>query len=252
MPVFTKDKKNLLFIHVPKTGGTSMEMLFQRSGWRIGYLDLNLKGESFNHLRICSPQHMHAKMLKQQLMLHKFNGTFMMVRHPYNRFRSEYAYNNKVDCDPSAETVESWTRSVFKAYAGDHFILDNHIRPQHEFYLPGTVVYKLEDGFNKIIQNLTKKYKIELTGEELRKMSRQDESGFSSSDVELNDTVKSMLNSIYHHDFQQFDYKPDLVDGVPDMINSLPAERRASPVKKIPAFFNSILRLFSRSRGNHR
>ena len=229
-----------------------MEMLFQRSGWRIGYLDLNLKGESFNHLRICSPQHMHAEMLKQQLMLQKFNGTFITVRHPYNRFRSEYAYNNKVNCDPSAETVESWTRNVLKAYAGDHFILDNHIRPQYEFYLPGTAIYKLEDGFNNIIQDLAKKYKIEFTGEELRKMSRQKESGFSSSDVELNDTVKSMLNSIYHQDFEQFNYKPDLVDGVPDMVNGLPARRWARPNKKTPAFLKSICCLFSRCRINRR
>ena len=246
MPVFTKGKKNLLFIHVPKTGGTSMEMLFQLSGWRTGYLDLNLKGESFNHLRICSPQHMHAEMLKQQLVLHKFNGIFMTVRNPYDRFRSEYAYKNKVNCDPSAVAVETWTRTVLEAYSKDQFIFDNHIRPQHEFYLPGTAVYKLENGFNKMIPDLAKKYKIEFADKELRKMSRQEESGFSSSDVELNDTVKSMLNILYHQDFEQFGYKPDLVGDVPDIIDGLPAQRWSRQVKKTPAFFKWILCLFNR------
>jgi len=223
-----------------------MEMLFQRSGWRIGYLDLNLKGESFNHLRICSPQHMHSEMLKQQLVLHKFNGIFMTVRHPYDRFRSEYAYKNKVNCDPSAEAVETWTRTVLKAYSKDQFIFDNHIRPQHNFYLPGTTVYKLENGFNKIIPDLAKKYKIEFADKELRKMSRQEESGFSSSDIELNDTVKSMLNILYHQDFEQFGYKLDLVGDVPDIIDVLPAQSWPRPVKKSPAFFKWILCLFNR------
>ena len=107
MPIFKKGKQDLLFIHVPKTGGTSIEKLFHLSGWRTAYLDLNLKGKSFNHLRICSPQHMHAEMLQQQLLIHKFSGIFMTVRHPYDRFRSEYAYINKGNCDPSAPAVEA-------------------------------------------------------------------------------------------------------------------------------------------------
>ena len=252
MPVFTKGKKNLLFIHVPKTGGTSMEMLFQLSGWRTGYLDLNLKGKSFNHLRICAPQHMHAEMLKQQLVLHKFNGVFMTVRHPYDRYRSEYAYKYKVNCDPSAVAVETWTRTVLKAYSKDQFIFDNHIRPQHEFYLPGTAVYKLENGFNKMIPDLAKKYKIEFADKELRKMSRQEESGFSSSDVELNDTVKSMLIILYQQDFEQFGYKPALVGDTPDTVNDLLEQSWSRPFQQTPAFPKWILRLFSRRRVDRR
>jgi hypothetical protein len=210
MPVFNKDKKFLLYIHVPKAGGTSMEMLFQQNGWRIEYLDLNLKGKSFNHVRICSPQHMHAEMLQQQLLMRKLDGMFMTTRHPYARFRSEYCYCNKSNCDTSAEAVETWARKIFKAYSKDNFILDNHIRPQHEFYVPGTKVYKLERGFKKVVQDLAKKYKIELAYQEMHEMSREKESGFSSSDAKLNDTVKSMLNIRYQQDFRQFGYAPDM------------------------------------------
>ncbi len=87
---------------------------------------------------------------------------------------------------------------------------------------------------------------VEFADEELRKMSRQEESGFSSSDVELNDTVKSMLNIIYHQDFQQFGYKPDLVADVTDIVDGLPAQRWSRPIKKTPAFFKWILCLFNR------
>lgn len=221
MPIFKKGKQDLLFIHVPKTGGTSLEKLFDLSGWRTAYLDLNLKGKSFNHLRICSPQHMHAEMLQRQLLIHKFSGIFMIVRHPYARFRSEYAYMNKGNCDPSAPAVEVWTRKAMKAYSKNHFVFDNHLRPQHEFYIPKTDVYKLENGFDNIVCKLVAKYKIEFVDEELQEMSREKESGFSSKDVELNDTVKSMLNILYQNDFQKFGYKPEPVGGEADTVGQL-------------------------------
>jgi hypothetical protein len=31
--VFRRDDKRVLFVHVPKTGGTSVEELFRRRGW---------------------------------------------------------------------------------------------------------------------------------------------------------------------------------------------------------------------------
>ena len=246
MPIFKKGKQDLLFVHVPKTGGTSIEILFELSGWSIAYLDLSLKGKSFNHLRVCSPQHMHAEMLKQQLKLHKFTGMFMLVRHPYDRFRSEYAYINKGNCDPSAAAVEVWARKIFKAYSKNPFVYDNHLRPQHEFYLPGTIVYKLENGFNKAIQHLAAKYKIEFVNKELREMSREKESGFSSSDVELNDSVKNMLNIIYQQDFRQFGYKPELVEGGNDTANSFLEPRWLYTLKQTPSFLKRTLGLDKR------
>lgn len=246
MPIFKKGKQDLLFVHVPKTGGTSIEKLFQLSGWSTAYLDLSLKGKSFNHLRRCSPQHMHAEMLKQQLLIHKFSGMFMMVRHPYDRFRSEYAYINKGNCDPFAVTVEAWACKVLKAYSKNHFVYDNHLRPQYEFYIPGTIVYKLENGFNKTIQDLAAKYKIEFVDKELREMSREKESGFSSSEVELNDSVKNMLNIIYHQDFVQFGYKREVVGDETVTIDSLLDHRWLHMLKQTPSFLKRIHGLFKR------
>jgi hypothetical protein len=33
VPVMIKDGRSVLFIHIPKTGGTSVERLFKKSGW---------------------------------------------------------------------------------------------------------------------------------------------------------------------------------------------------------------------------
>ncbi len=208
MPVFSKNNNHLLFIHVPKTGGSSMEVLFHKSGWDIGYLDRNPQG-TLNHVRPCSPQHMHAEMLQQQFLLSKFNGLFMIVRHPYDRFRSEYCYINKENSDFSSDAIEAWARTIFNSYAANNFILDNHIRPQHEYYIPGTSVYKLENGFNTIKQDLFIQFGIEFITEEVRELCRKKENGFSSRDIELNDTVKNMLKILYYKDFIQFGYNLD-------------------------------------------
>ncbi|MEA3468759.1 MAG: glycosyltransferase [Thermodesulfobacteriota bacterium] len=237
MPVFIKNNNNLLFVHVPKTGGSSAEELFKKSGWRIACLDKGSQG-TLNHLRPCSPQHMHAKMLQQQFVLCQFNGIFMIVRHPYDRFCSEYCYINKNNCDFSSKAVENWTRKIFCEYTSNNFILDNHIRPQNEFYIPGSTVYKLEDGFDSIKQDLNGQYGIEFVAEDIRVMCRKTESGFSSKDIALNATVKNMLNIMYSQDFIQFGYKPDNkmrhttpIDTFPST-NTLPVDLGQTETKK--------------------
>ena len=39
MPVFRQDGRAVLFVHVPKAGGSSLERLFAKSGWTTGYRD---------------------------------------------------------------------------------------------------------------------------------------------------------------------------------------------------------------------
>ena len=39
MPVFRQDGRAVLFVHVPKAGGSTLERLFAKSGWTTGYRD---------------------------------------------------------------------------------------------------------------------------------------------------------------------------------------------------------------------
>lgn len=206
MPVFSKGNKHYLFMHVPKTGGTSLEVVFARSGFTASNIDFGAKG-TLNHLRHCPPQHMHGEVLQSQFVLDAFDGIFMVVRNPYNRFRSEYCMAHPVNCDVSASTVEAWASGVFADYAVDNYTRDNHIRPQHEFCLPGAAVYKFEQGFTNITLEISKRYGIMLIREDVREYARRKHSGISSSDVELNQAVIGMINRQYEKDFQQFDYE---------------------------------------------
>jgi hypothetical protein len=206
MPVFIKDSKYFLFVHVPKTAGTSLEVVFARSGFIPTYVDVGTTG-SLNHLRHCSPQHMHAEVLQTQFLFDRFNGIFMIVRNPYDRFRSEYCMAHAANIDTSASKVELWANKVFSDYTSDNYTRDNHIRPQHEFYIPGAVVYKYEQGFIRIIEEICDRYGINLIRDDVRERARVRDGGIQSSDIQLNRTVVSMINEHYAKDFELFNYK---------------------------------------------
>lgn len=204
MPVFTKDNKNFLFIHVPKTGGTSIEKVFYQSGWSLAYLDFGGQG-SLNHLRLCSPQHMHKEMLQSIFNLDKFDEIFMVIRNPYKRFRSEYCWANRSNFN-SAKPIEIWAKEAIAAYTKNNYILDNHLRPQSEFKVPNATIYKLEQGFESILKDIENRHNIKLNNEGTRALSSEHVSGVSPNKVKLNQSTKELIYDHYHSDFECFGY----------------------------------------------
>jgi len=205
MPIFTKDDKNFLFIHIPKTGGTSMEKIFFQSGWSVSLTDYGGKG-SLNHLRHCSPQHMHNVLLQSLFKLDEFDEIFMIVRNPYDRFCSEYCWVNQLDFK-SPYPIELWATEAFEAYSGDNYILDNHLRPQVEFRLPNTTIYKLEQGFDSIIQDLENRHQLKLSYDGVKVFTRDKISGYSADKATLNQATKELIYRQYSEDFRCFDYE---------------------------------------------
>lgn len=208
MPVFYKDQKYLLFVHVPKTAGTSIEGLFAQAGWSIQYLDPGRGAASLNHLRRCSPQHMHRDMLESTWDLGQFDGIFMLVRNPYARWRSEYNMQSGKQVNLAAAAVESWSRQCLLAYQSNPFVCDNHIRPQHEFAVHGANVYRLEDGFESVVTQINNRFGIDLPPSGQIRMARKLEDGsrFDTSQIPLNDNTRQLVSSFYAGDFARFGY----------------------------------------------
>ena len=51
MPIFTRNGRHILFIHIPKCAGSSIENAFKMNGYSISYLDRSGK-KTLNHLRL--------------------------------------------------------------------------------------------------------------------------------------------------------------------------------------------------------
>lgn len=206
MPMFIKDKRYVLFLHVPKTGGTSIERLFQASGWKVHLRDGRTGPGTANFARRCSSQHMQAALLQEILDLKRFELVFMVVRDPIARFRSEYAMRLR-DPEGVAETaVDAWAEKMFRRYRRNPYVLDNHLRPQADFLLPGSRVHRLEDGLEPMVRSLDEEFGLGLEGELGREQHSQDRVGVSSRDVRISDALEARLRETYAADFSEFGY----------------------------------------------
>lgn len=206
MPVFLHEDSKILFAHVPKTGGTSVERLFTNSGYKMAYRDGKVGPSSLNWLRRCSPQHLHAEMLDQVFRVERFDLVFMVVREPIARFRSEYSHRNREDLRTDRASVDAWTETMLAKYADNPYLFDNHVRPQHEFELPGCEVYRLEDGLEAMADDLRERFGLRLQTEVPHAMDRVRRTGISSTAVEVSPRTEERLRDFYAGDFERFGY----------------------------------------------
>lgn len=206
MPVLVKDGTTVLYVHVPKTGGTSLEQVFLDSGYEMHYHDDVFGPGTMNRVRRCTPQHMHAELLRQTFALRRFDVVFMTVREPVARFRSEFGMRNRDAPHVDEASVEAWADDVLERYARNPYVLDNHVRPQSAFQLPRAEVHHLEDGLPAIVDRLEARHGLGLTGADHRLLDRATASGFSSADVPVSRRLERRLREFYRDDFVRFGY----------------------------------------------
>lgn len=159
MPIFTKDGKKLLFRHIPKTGGTSVENTFVSSGWDMTFFNKKT-------VKPCCPQHYHTKLLNfYEILDNSIILDFTVTRNPWYRLCSEYFHQNKKNKkilnnpDEFMKVIEEFFIKNSKIYLkqekeflsnitgfckNERFVLDNHLRPQHYYIDNNTKVYKFE------------------------------------------------------------------------------------------------------------
>lgn len=207
VPIFTRDGRSVLFVHVPKTGGTSLERMFIRAGWDVGLRATPHTHPAQSRLHRISPQHLHAPLLTEMLRLGRFDAIFLVVREPLLRFRSEYVMRNKRHADAgSAGHVEAWTDDVLARLRANPAVLDNHLRPQHEFVLPGAQVYRLEDGLEAAVADLRDRFDLDLPAEVPHTLESGSGGGLSSRDVVITDAVAARVRALYARDHEVFGY----------------------------------------------
>ena len=113
MPIFVKDDCRVLYVHVPKTGGSLVYQLFLKNGFDRDFFDLPKHG--FMAVKQCSPQHLHAEVLQSLLRLDAFDYTFMTIRNPVSRIVSEYKWRQ---ADPEKMNAQDFHAWFVKAHAG--------------------------------------------------------------------------------------------------------------------------------------
>ncbi len=138
-PTFVHEPRLLLasnatswtFIHIPKTGGSTIELALKRFNISVG-AKLWMAGvrpyEVFNSQ--CSLWHTPP--------IHVVEDSFTIVRDPVQRLESEFKFRGFKDIEgkeylQSREGFENWTTAMLVAAKKDQTVFDCHFLPQYHF-----------------------------------------------------------------------------------------------------------------------
>lgn len=195
MPLFLDNKQNIvLFIHIPKTGGTSIKHILIKNSQYIGYTPT--RGEF-----PASIQHFNASLLVKIGYKDISKYSFAVVRNPLDRIISEYKYRKKQSLVVRKfMNIDLFVHVVFELYKFNQYVLDNHIRPQKEFILKDTNTYKIEDGLENIKELEWLKLDELIGGVEQHNKSE-------SEVIQLNSSTLRLIVEFYDIDYDYFSYK---------------------------------------------
>lgn len=207
--------KKLIFIHIPKTGGSSIEKSLdiqhieslyshKTCGESIPDILRLFQGNEQQKVHTVTPQHLTAKQLKTILKTtfdeyHKF----AVVRNPYDRMVSEYCYIQTND----HARFKPYRHINFKTFIQKvlnlpemirHSLFDSHLNTQYSFIFDSDNfladrVFKFET-----LTDVFTTYNLKLEHE--RKSKRVEWSYY------LDDVSKQLINDVYDIDFTTFKY----------------------------------------------
>ena len=194
MPYFPSIKT--LFIHIPKTGGTSIENYFQ---YKLN-IKLELHGED-KKINNHSYQHLtYNEIYDNMQILDNILFIFSIVRNPYERIISDLFFLKLINKDMDSNMVEN----VINKFLNSSYIYDNHKIPQYLFLI---------DKSGNINNNI-KILKTESLNSDMHKL------GYTDFDLHVNQSFKNevnyynylnkhsiqQINDYYSKDFEIFNY----------------------------------------------
>ena len=204
MPYYKQ--KNLLFIHIPKTGGTVIEDQIKQHAQQT----LRCKGIGFTNTILDHPfdkvslQHQYYNTIfrfKEKLDVDFLNlKIFTVVRNPYDRIISDLFWYKLIKKDSTSEHVYDVIKNNFI----ERDDLDNHNKPQYKF---------ITDENGELIKTI-KIFKTETLNEsndELNKFIQLDidikrDNVNKDYSKYLNTNSINLINQFYKKDFELFDY----------------------------------------------
>lgn len=208
MPYFKNDYINVLFIHIPKTGGSSLELYFS-SKYNIPLNNKSLYDPIKNkqllneNIKInTSLQHItYNQIVKYDKIFNiDFNNIkiITIVRNPYERFISDLFYFSLITTDSTKEEVFDILNNYL---VSDKY--DNHNIPQYKF---------ITTDEDEIIQNIHI-LKTESLTSEMKNLGYIDFDIYTNVNTNkvnyynyLNNESIEIINNFYHLDFVLFNY----------------------------------------------
>lgn len=197
MPIFEQGNTKVLFIHIPKTGGSSIENMLKQQVTMTFFSPTPPSG-----LKIC-PQHLQINDFKILFGCEKWSWIFSVVRDPYDRIESEYHWKTDAHFKKSGNRLNfsQWVINQLNAAKKNPFALDNHLRPQTDFISSNVEIFKYEDGLHEITSELEKYFDFPET------LKLPTDNTSNRDEVHWSNEALNFVNDFYKNDFMQLNYK---------------------------------------------
>ncbi|MCX7149747.1 MAG: sulfotransferase family 2 domain-containing protein [Rhodocyclales bacterium] len=200
MPYIECEGKKLLFIHIPKTGGTSIEESMKAAG-AVCFCSRAIPPS----LKV-PPEHFTWNDYSAFFPEGYFDYAFAIIRNPYERIESEYrmrAILNKQGLWGATERFSVWlANSLNQAARGGHF-LANHFRPQVEFLGSGVRIFRYEDGLENALNHVAREAGVRIGLTQQRFLS----GGSYGQAIAWDAQDIHAVNEFYRADFRELGYE---------------------------------------------
>jgi hypothetical protein len=191
--------RKIIFIHIPKTAGSSIEHLLRDEGkYELDFIGVR-NGRSTHHY-----MGIELKIILKEL--YSVYYKFSFVRNPYDRLISEYFWcrikNIGYKFNKTFDEFLDYVEDIVKNKKFTEHIENDHFIPQYLFLffdnkLIVNNIFKYED-IETVIPLIIKKLKIKTSLKHLNKTNK--------NEITLDETQKERIYNLYKIDFQTFNY----------------------------------------------
>lgn len=198
--------KKIIFVHIPKTGGQSIESMFD---FKEGKQNFFCRIE--NELKTIEYTHYTLEMLKKEINVNLF-FSFSFIRNPYERLVSQYFFRPKDGPFFKRLNLKKFSFEDFivglqqykMTYLYENFYFECHIMPQYKFLID-TNLKSVDfigryENYNKDIEFLMKNLKID------SKLIHKNKTNHNDYRFYYNNETKKIVEYLYKKDLEKFSY----------------------------------------------
>lgn len=201
MPLYRNEQNILLFVHIPKTGGSTIENTLKSKGVVQAFHSRMRLGKEG-----VTPQHMHREVIRRWIPEAFYDAAFCVVRNPFARIASEYKWQKQIR-NANVSTFDTWANNQIARQRENEFYGDNHIRPQSDFVWDGLKVFWLEAGLEEPLAFAMAKLGLSTDPKEAVPM--RNDARTETVRLELTNKTLENIRAFYWKDFEAFGYAAD-------------------------------------------